>query len=221
MELALKDLSFRRQTFILPPSEGFQIQASLLVTHDGIEHRVFISTGKMECFICKEAGHIAANCTNSPINIPNINPSGTKNLTDSISQRPNTLTQKRCLSDITTSDQSSSVRDNQENQSNILNCPLYSPFLKKGNLLSLQKRKRDRCEASPHDFIIPIDNFFAFLKNSFGSSNLHEVALGFAQNNRFTELYKKLKSDAFEQTSISSVQSQSFIDDNSGLDELQ
>ncbi|KAL1506207.1 hypothetical protein ABEB36_005609 [Hypothenemus hampei] len=254
-------LSFRRQVFVLPPSDGFQIQTSLLVTHDGTEHRVFISTDRMECFICKETGHIAANCTNSPTNISN-DPTDTGKLMDLIPQTSSTLNQKRCLSDITTSDQSSSVRDTQENLSNAVSelpPPPSIPKKGKSSKSARKKRKinptpdtplsdatrqliRDRYEASPQDYVISIDNFFAFLENSFGSSNPLEVALGFTQDiktllsnmyaiypflversikNRFTRLYKKLKSDAFEVASISSLQSQSSMDDNSGLDELQ
>ncbi|KAG5889041.1 hypothetical protein JTB14_009446 [Gonioctena quinquepunctata] len=61
-------LSFRRQVFVFPPHDNFELQTSLLVTYEGTEHRIFLSTDRMECFVCRQSGHIANNCPNQ---IPN------------------------------------------------------------------------------------------------------------------------------------------------------
>ncbi|KAG5885279.1 hypothetical protein JTB14_005816 [Gonioctena quinquepunctata] len=53
-------LSFRRQVYVLPPSDDFELQTSLIIPFDGNENRILLSTDKMECFICKQPGHIAS-----------------------------------------------------------------------------------------------------------------------------------------------------------------
>ncbi|XP_044748699.1 uncharacterized protein LOC123309578 [Coccinella septempunctata] len=58
-------LSFRRQVYVIPPSESFTLQTSKLINFEENEHRIFFSTDKMECYICKQTGHIAANCPNT------------------------------------------------------------------------------------------------------------------------------------------------------------
>ncbi|CAH1108347.1 unnamed protein product [Psylliodes chrysocephalus] len=61
-------LSFRRQVYVLPPSKDFELQTSLIIPFDGNENRIFLSTDKMECFNCKQPGHIALNFPNPPTN---------------------------------------------------------------------------------------------------------------------------------------------------------
>ncbi|KAG5864920.1 hypothetical protein JTB14_033237 [Gonioctena quinquepunctata] len=50
-------LSFRRQVYMIPPSENFEMQTSLSITFD----RNSLTR------ICKEKGHLAANCPNTNI----------------------------------------------------------------------------------------------------------------------------------------------------------
>lgn len=267
-------LSFRRQVYILPSTDDFQLQTSLIIQHEGTDHRIFLSTDRMECFICKEAGHIAAHCTSSPTTTTlgnasthsTVNSMAAEEITNKPTSQPlNNPSQKRCLSDTLTSDQTGSVCEIQDDlptdgaqmpppfttskpdkrpkqaKKKRKTMPTSAPLLSEGTKQIIS----DRYQASPNDFIIPIDNFFAFLENSFGSNKPYEIALGFTQDiksllenmyaiypflversikNRFTRIHKKIKSqyinsDAFELNSISSVQSQSSLDENTYLDE--
>ncbi|KAG5866272.1 hypothetical protein JTB14_018812 [Gonioctena quinquepunctata] len=60
-------LSFRRQVYVLPPSDDFELQTSLIIPFDGNENRIFLSTDKMECFICEATRTHASKCPNPPI----------------------------------------------------------------------------------------------------------------------------------------------------------
>lgn len=59
-------LSFRRQVFVFLPYDNLELQTSTTIHFDNNDHRIFLSTDRMECFICKETGHIAINCPNPP-----------------------------------------------------------------------------------------------------------------------------------------------------------
>lgn len=58
-------ISFRRHTYIFPPNETFELQTSVLIQHDGNENRIFLPTDRMECFICRQSGHVASSCPNT------------------------------------------------------------------------------------------------------------------------------------------------------------
>ncbi|CAH1115772.1 unnamed protein product [Psylliodes chrysocephalus] len=55
----------QHQAYITPTVENIDIQTSVIIPHEGNNYRIFISTDKMQCFICKHANHIASNCPNS------------------------------------------------------------------------------------------------------------------------------------------------------------
>ena len=57
-------MSFRRQVFI-NPDDLQEIPQSFLINHDNTQYRIFASTDKLNCFICKQEGHVAIDC-NSP-----------------------------------------------------------------------------------------------------------------------------------------------------------
>lgn len=54
-------VSFRRQVFIHPGSVD-RVPPSLQISHEGVAHNVYLSTGKMKCVICSEEGHVARFC---------------------------------------------------------------------------------------------------------------------------------------------------------------
>ncbi|KAL3277658.1 hypothetical protein HHI36_013004, partial [Cryptolaemus montrouzieri] len=59
-------LSFRRQTYVLTISDDFELETSIVIPFNDNNHRIFLSTEKMECFLCKHTWHIASNCPNPP-----------------------------------------------------------------------------------------------------------------------------------------------------------
>lgn len=58
-------LSFRRQVYIVPPENDNVLPTSLVIPFEGTHYRIFLSNETMECFLCKQAGHIANNCPNT------------------------------------------------------------------------------------------------------------------------------------------------------------
>ena len=58
-------VSFRRQVFI-NPDDLPKIPQSFLITHDNTQYRIFASTDKLNCFICKQEGHVAIDCNSQP-----------------------------------------------------------------------------------------------------------------------------------------------------------
>lgn len=59
-------ISFRRQVYVTPPvNEMFSLPSTALVNYDDIEYRIFLTFDEMNCFICKNSGHIARNCPNA------------------------------------------------------------------------------------------------------------------------------------------------------------
>ena len=58
-------MSFRRQYFV-NPDDLPKIRQSFLVNHDNTQYRIFASTDKLNCFLCKQEGHVAKYWSNSP-----------------------------------------------------------------------------------------------------------------------------------------------------------
>uniref|UniRef100_A0A6P7FH09 Uncharacterized protein LOC114330220 n=1 Tax=Diabrotica virgifera virgifera TaxID=50390 RepID=A0A6P7FH09_DIAVI len=78
-------LSFRRQVYVFSNTDNFELQTSIVIPFEDTDNRIFLSTDKMECFICKQPGHIASKCPNPPtVNVtqtPNSNPELSTNTT--------------------------------------------------------------------------------------------------------------------------------------------
>ncbi|KAL3269444.1 hypothetical protein HHI36_008514 [Cryptolaemus montrouzieri] len=161
-------LSFRRQAYVFSSTEKFELQTSILIPYDGNEYRIFISTDKMECFICRQSGHIASNCPN-PLDgdIPHQNEEGPSNsnnheqiTTDNelaensrLDQTTSLTTpQKRNLSQIsTTSNPNSQVSETSSNASiAAMPPPNNSTALTKSTKQTKKKRKTDLTSGSEH-----------------------------------------------------------------------
>lgn len=61
-------LSFRRQIYV-QPDETLELPNSLVIQHEEINYRIFLSYDGMTCFICKQPGHIASRCPNQSENM--------------------------------------------------------------------------------------------------------------------------------------------------------
>lgn len=183
-------LSFRRQVYVIPPTEEFELHTSLVISFENNAHRIFLSTDKMECFICKQSGHIASNCPNIPTeNITQAQTDETSQTTAVPTSVTTTPGQKR---------PPPSTQDSNDSQSLIEECPqktnhstmpppqqnmcdsLKKPAKKKakkeavdGSKLSDNSVKTitDLFNTSPEAFSIPLQHFIAFLENTHGSSD--------------------------------------------------
>lgn len=71
-------LSFRRQVYVTP-DDTIQLPSNILVNHEGLNYRVFLSYDQLTCFICKAAGHIANLCPKQQTNPPTIQHEGPTN----------------------------------------------------------------------------------------------------------------------------------------------
>lgn len=60
-------LSFRRQIYV-QLDENIRLPTSVDVTYEDISYHIFLSYDDMTCFLCKQQGHIANNCSNVPRN---------------------------------------------------------------------------------------------------------------------------------------------------------
>lgn len=66
-------LSFRRQVYISPPEDdNIELPSTLIIPHEEINYRIFLSHDNMECFICKKTGHISNNCPNTAQSLPRL-----------------------------------------------------------------------------------------------------------------------------------------------------
>uniref|UniRef100_A0A6P7F1Y5 Uncharacterized protein LOC114324327 n=1 Tax=Diabrotica virgifera virgifera TaxID=50390 RepID=A0A6P7F1Y5_DIAVI len=75
-------LSFRRQVYI-EPLDNITIPDFVMVDHDNVSYKIFLSNDQSLCFKCKQNGHLASQCSsetsslinsNMPNTIPTFNP---------------------------------------------------------------------------------------------------------------------------------------------------
>lgn len=263
-------LSFRRQVYIFTPTENFELQTSLLIPYEGNEYRIFLSTDKMECFLCKQTGHIASNCPNPPSsmlaldnivaqppsevtpvntdaqsfgNIPVDNPSQKRHHSDTLTSSQQSVSQSEGAASMPPPDGTADMPPPDgaaKEQKHIKQCKKKRKTEKHLQSILSDHTKailKERYQSTPEEFILPVDNFIAFLENTYDNCNPYQEALKFTNDvktllanmytiypflkersikNRFTRLTKKIKahfkSEEMEIGSISSVLSQSSLD---------
>lgn len=205
-------LSFRRQVYIFPPYENYELQTSTLVQYDGNEYRIFLSTDRMECFICRQTGHVASTCPNpqtaqvhntQPLIQDPTNYVQAHHPSSMIPQAGEIPALKRGLSEIlSSSDQTSQQEPTTESDPVSENSmpPPQTPM----NRISDNKRVRKKrkvevpedhalsdstkttistaYQENPESFHIPYDNLIAFLENSYGSPSPYKEAEKFTTN---------------------------------------
>lgn len=59
--------SFRRQVYI-SPDDSIQLPSSIVITHEEISYRIFLTFDSLQCFLCKSSGHLAMNCPQNNTN---------------------------------------------------------------------------------------------------------------------------------------------------------
>lgn len=203
-------LSFRRQVYITPPNDDYQLQTSLVIPFENNAHRIFLSTDRMECFLCKETGHIATNCPNSQIASPLqpqvSTPSSPQPNATVETPSPTTPGQKRPPSSLNDSTESHLENDPPSN-SNIMPPPKQvlqdkpkKPAKKKARTDSADSSKitensqqiiKHLYTKTPQAFSTPVENLLAFLENTYGCNN------PFVEAQQITNDVKSLLSDMF------------------------
>jgi len=84
-------LSFRRQMF-LSTETTTNLPNSLLINHEGSNHRIFFSDDSLTCFKCKKIGHTSASC-NEFTETTTINQNNLEKISDALtSQQQHTIT---------------------------------------------------------------------------------------------------------------------------------
>lgn len=188
-------LSFRRQVFIIPPADNYELQTSLVIPFENNAYRIFLSTDKMECFVCKQSGHIANNCPNTQTHAISPPQSANKPISQtSISTAPSTLEstipgQKRPLPSSHDSTDPCDVQPHSHQEENTSFMP--PPQQTKGDTPkkpAKKKAKKDTSDSSsisdqskktitdlymktPEAFITPLKHFLTFLENTHGSND--------------------------------------------------
>lgn len=89
-------MSFRRQIYV-NPDDVSSLPDSMQLNYDGSNFWIYISTENPSCFICKQEGHLARSCTETPSYSPS-NPTTTNQLSEEIIDG-DTLKRNRITSD--------------------------------------------------------------------------------------------------------------------------
>lgn len=205
-------LSFRRQVYIFSPTDDYELQTSVLIPSDGRLCRVFLSSDKMECFVCKQPGHIANNCPNPPrttIPLPPKGPSQSPDQEDATIDNSTTredttsdlepaTAQKRCLSGTLTLSGETS-RSDQVSPDHVTMPPPAHPSTEKSAKQPRKKRKthstseaaiseatrtaiKELYERKPEDFTIPLNSFLAFVENTYDNNKPYQEALKYTSD---------------------------------------
>lgn len=57
-------LSFRRQIYV-KPDDDIILPSSIVVKHDNVNYRIYLTYDELICFSCRQKGHIASSCTSN------------------------------------------------------------------------------------------------------------------------------------------------------------
>lgn len=204
-------LSFRRQVYISPSQDNEPvIQSTMLIPYEDTIYRIFLSADNMECFLCKERGHISSTCPRANQAFPEL-----KTTQDLPKKRP-------ASSSSPAPSESTAVEtnDKQTNDPSVFTFVPPQPIqpkinnthqinrakkkLKSGNsetndnnLQQLQLIK-ELIMKSPTEYSISYENFKSFFENSFGNPDPLSEARRYTNDvvsllNTIKNLYSNLK----------------------------
>ncbi|XP_050515010.1 ankycorbin-like [Diabrotica virgifera virgifera] len=241
---ASKSLKALKQVYFVPPHDNPEVETSLIIPFDNLDHRIFLSTDKRFASYVKKPGHTASNCST-----PESNQSENSNKTPS---PPSDISQVASLNTPPVAPQdhnSETPNDTQKmdidskgakrpksSDSSEIEQPTNSEFIRpeQATKKATQPKKKLKRDSSIHDdckislesknvirdhyqkdsFMLPVDNFIAFLENCYGKSSPLSEALLFTKNiedllsdiskihksltdrslkNRLTRIIKKIK----------------------------
>lgn len=204
-------LSFRRQVYVFSRTEDFELQTSVVIPFDENTCRIFLSTDRMECFVCKQTGHIANSCPNPPAAKPTpqqsspVSPPAVASTASEItaSQQGDSspalaYAQKRSLSDTGTPSDHPSQPSGDLQIDTMMPPPSQTTSSQKVSKPAKKKCKRSEAVLSEttklaiekvyqkdsEKFILPLDRFLAFLENTYDNSEPYLEALKFTKDVR-------------------------------------
>lgn len=142
-------LSFRRQTYISPPN-NITIPESILISFEQTTYRIFLTLDKQSCYVCKQNGHLAANCPSN------------KTTTNTFSAPPPSLTQNTNIgqSETTMNNIQQQHHTPQQPHSLLQDQPQYSSQLTQEVQLEQQSHQQN-IRQLPNEQDSPISQFLA------------------------------------------------------------
>lgn len=197
-------LSFRRQLYV-PEESVSKIPDSIVVEFKGERNWIYLSSGNIKCFQCKEEGHIAKNCKNVDIANPcnnetiqqamdtvNENEVSSKDL-QSFPPLGQVKPNKRALSQIAnTSTDTASI--STSNCSNLNKDNLNKPAKKKKKKVNSEKSEGSNVKKNIDEQLAPVkekieessklmnfEQLKGFLEDTYNSNNTFQISLNYTR----------------------------------------
>lgn len=197
-------LSFRRQIYV-HPEETIPLPPSIILKHDEINYRIYLTYDELTCFLCKQSGHISTNCPNqnqtsanlentseipeAPVTTP-ASQLQTDNLINLEEQRQNKRTATSTISNDTeqlvnveNSDEQIPDEEVQDPNNDFVTVSRSNKKLKKSDsvesltpVTDLILPAKNFIEKSPTPFVLDYDQLLDFLENVHGNSDPLSVA---------------------------------------------